>query len=130
MPEYVTPGPNSQRSLFAGTATATQTAGPFANLNSRSAIFTLNITAASGTTPTLDVKVQGVNHDGVAYDMAGAAFAQKTAAGGPFVLQIGQGLTAAANVIVLGLMPVQFQVVQTIGGTTPSFTYSLDVDLL
>ena len=131
--EFIGPGVNSQRSVFNGTATTTFTSGPFVNPNSRYAIVTLNITAASGTTPTLVVALQGVNHDGVAYQLgpaAGATFAQQTGVAGPLVLYVGPGLTVTANVSVNVPVPAQYQIVHTIGGTTPSFTYSVDLDLI
>jgi hypothetical protein len=129
MPEFVAQGVNTQRSIFSASASATFTSGPFVNPNSRSAIITLNITAVTGTTPTLAVKFQGVNHDGVAWDLPGVAFSSQNAVAGPLVLLVSPGLTAGAG-IVNGLFPVQYQVVHTIGGTTPVFTYTLDIDLL
>lgn len=72
----------------------------------------LRVTAASGTTPTLDVKLQDTM-DGTNYnDITGGAFAQKT--------------TTGAEVInVTSLFANQLRVLYTIGGTTPSFTFTV-----
>lgn len=117
-------GVNGQLTLFNGTATATQISAVQANLAWRYGVFVLNITATSGTTPTLNVVVQGVSKSGVPWNVPSAAFPQQTGVAGPLLLLVGPGLLDNCP------LPSQFQVVQTIGGTTPSFTYSLDVDLI
>ena len=68
----------------------------------------LDVTAASGTTPTLDVDVVAVI-GGV--EMVLQSFAQKTAAG--------------QETIVVPQCPRAAKVKWTIGGTTPSFTFSV-----
>jgi hypothetical protein len=73
----------------------------------------LNITAASGTTPTLDVKFQD-SYDGTNYvDVASGAFAQKT--------------TTNSSSLVLSNVGPYLRAVQTVAGTTPSFTFDLYV---
>ncbi len=81
----------------------------------------LSVTAHAGTTPTLDVKVQ-TSHDGstnwtecTANGAATAAFAQVTTANG------------TTSLIVTGLDRF-VRVVATIGGTTPSYTYSVSAE--
>jgi hypothetical protein len=72
----------------------------------------LNVTAASGTTPTLDVAIQ-TSYDAGVTDAARAvaSFAQKTA-------------VSAERKAFVGLdRYVRF--VATIGGTTPSFTFTV-----
>lgn len=76
---------------------------------------TLNVTAASGTTPTLDVAVQTRKDASDAW-RAVAAFAQKTA-------------VSSERKCFSGL-DRQARVVNTIGGTTPSFTFSVSGDSL
>jgi len=76
----------------------------------RELIATLDVTAASGTTPTLDVKLQH-SPDGAIWSDLGTAFAQKVAAGTEVKTFTG----------IHGFL----RVVSTIGGTTPSFTYSV-----
>lgn len=69
----------------------------------------LDVTAVSGTSPTLDVKVQTKGPDGKWYDIA--SFAQKTGTGNE-----AKAITNYGEIL---------KVVYTIGGTTPSFTFSV-----
>ncbi len=71
----------------------------------------LDVTAASGTTPTLDVVIEDTL-DGTNWNTVGTAFTQKTAAGREV-----KDIT--------GLFHGQMRVRWTIGGTTPSFTFSV-----
>ncbi|MGH9167376.1 MAG: hypothetical protein ACRD02_06040 [Acidimicrobiia bacterium] len=68
----------------------------------------LDVTAASGTTPTLDITIQG-SDDGTNWYALGT-FAQKT------------GVSAERKAFP-GARYVRY--VSTIGGTTPSFTFSI-----
>jgi hypothetical protein len=71
----------------------------------------LDVTAASGTTPTLDVVIEDTL-DGTNWNTIGSAFTQKT--------------TTGRQVIdIQGLFTGQLRVRWTIGGTTPSFTFSV-----
>lgn len=98
-------------------------------MSARFALLSLVITAVSGTLPTLDIKMVGITRDGNSYGL-GIAFAQQTSVpANPLILMIGPGLPVSAT-SVNGILPVQYQIVQTIGGTLPSFTYSLDLDLV
>ena len=73
----------------------------------------LHITAASGTSPTLDIKFQD-SYDGTTWvDVASGAFAQKSAAGD--------------SSLVLSNVGPYLRAAQTVGGTSPSFTYDLYV---
>lgn len=65
----------------------------------------------SGTTPTLDLKVQDSDDDSTYADISGATFAQLTAAG--------------REEIHFRTNKRYVRVVATIGGTTPSFTFSV-----
>lgn len=69
----------------------------------------LNVTAASGTTPTLDVSIQ-TSYDGTTW-RAVAAFAQKTT-----VSNERKSFTGIDRYI---------RAVYTVGGTTPSFTFTV-----
>jgi hypothetical protein len=71
----------------------------------------LNVTAASGTTPTLDVVIED-SLDGTNWNTVGT-FAQKTT-------------TGREVVNVTGLFSDQVRVRWTVGGTTPSFTFAVD----
>ncbi len=73
----------------------------------------LNITAVSGTTPTLVVKFQD-SADGTNYvDVASGAFTSQNATG--------------INSLVLTNVGPYLRAVQTVGGTSPSFNYDLIV---
>ena len=105
--------------------TVTFNSEDFCDLNNSSGLFFLNITAASGTTPTLDIKIQNkCQATGIYYAITGASFAQKTAAGTDFIA-IDPALTSSANKAISQILGPCFRAVCTIGGTTPSFTFSL-----
>ncbi len=85
----------------------------------------LNVSAVSGTTPSMTSKVQVLDVvSGVWMDVPGAVFPAVTAAG-VTTLQIGLGSTPVANVSVNQSVRNQYRVVSTITGTTPSFTFSI-----
>ncbi len=71
----------------------------------------LNVTAASGTSPTLDVKIQVKDPDGEIYDLANGAFAQKTGAG-----KEAKGIEKFGEDV---------RVSWAMGGTSPSFTFGV-----
>lgn len=71
----------------------------------------LSVGAASGTTPTLDVKLQDSDDDSTYADISGAAFAQKTATG--------------SEAIHFQTKKRYVRAVATIAGTTPSFTFAV-----
>lgn len=91
----------------------------------------LDITAVSGTSPTLDVKLQVKDPVSAKYeDMAGAAFAQKTGTGQD-IITIYPGIAETADESVSDILGSTWRIVATIGGTaTPTFTYSLSGDYL
>lgn len=79
---------------------------------SRELIVFLNVTAFSGTTPTLDVKIQTSDDGGTTwYDVPSGAFTQKTGTGTQML-----AFTAFGDTV---------RCVSTIGGTNPSFTYAV-----
>lgn len=85
----------------------------------------LDVTAASGTSPTLDVSIQ--RYDPVSeqfVNVTGASFAQQTATG-TNELVIYPGVGETANVSVSDVLTSVWRAVATIGGTTPSFTFTL-----
>ena len=90
----------------------------------------LKITGETGTA-TLDVKLQGYDESAEDWaDVAGAAFAQKSATGGPFMLTVYPGATVAANVSVSDALPNQYRVVAVVGGSTVTMTFTVGADLL
>jgi hypothetical protein len=104
---------NVAQPIASGTFTTTFTGGPVSVQFARDLVAIQNVTAASGTTPTLDVKFQESN-DGTAWiDIPTAAFAQSTTAG----IKRLEFASRAAFV----------RAVSTIGGTTPSFTFDVSL---
>ena len=105
--------------------TATTNLQDFSSNNTNGGTFFLNITAASGTTPTIDLKLQAkCVKQNIYIDIPGAAFGQKTAAGTDMIV-IAPGITVSANKAVATILPITMRWVATVGGTTPSFTASL-----
>jgi hypothetical protein len=99
-----------------GAVTATQTSGKINAGNYGTAVAYLNVSAHSGTTPTLDVKFQD-SPSGVAgswVDVPSGAFTQVTTSN-------------TSQRLVLTSVGPYLQAVQTLGGTTPSYTYDLSV---
>lgn len=124
----------AERQVLVGFASAARTAtenGAELDIGvSRGIHATLDITAASGTTPTLDVKWQGLDVlSGKWTDIPGAAFAQKTGTGTD-TLQLFPGIAETANREQSVALPRRIRPVATIGGGTPSFTFSLAVDTI
>lgn len=118
--------PNSEATVFASAArTSTTNSTDQVNRFARGVRLHLNISAASGTTPTLDLKVQTKDAvSGTYIDLPGAAFAQKTTTGSDD-LTIYPGVAETANETVSDVLSRTWRVVATIGGTTPSFTFSV-----
>lgn len=73
------------------------------------ALIFLDVTEASGTSPTLDVTVQTKDPNGKWYDLV--SFAQKIA--------VGQEAKA------ISVYGENLRIAYTVGGTTPSFTFSV-----
>lgn len=108
-----------------GTITATTNSNDQQNLGRRGLRLVLDVTAISGTSPTLDVKLQAKDFASGKYiDITGAAFAQKTATGTDDLV-IYPGITSTANRRVSDVLPREWRIVATVGGTTPSVTFSL-----
>lgn len=109
--------------------TANGDSGPQENSWARGARFTLDISAASGTTPTLDLKIQYFDETSSQWlDLNGASFVQKSATGTDDLL-VYPGIAETANRAVSTVLPGQWRVAWTVGGTGPSFTFSLGVEL-
>lgn len=86
----------------------------------------LDVTAVSGTTPTLDVKLQRYDNVSNNYvDIPGAAFAQKSAAN-TSELVVYPGIAETANVSVSDVLTNKWRAVGTVGGSaTPTVTFTL-----
>lgn len=124
---------NSYATVFSSAArtAATHQSDEIWTLEYRGIRLYLDITAASGTSPTLDLKVQ--THDPVSdkwFDMPGATFVQKTTTGTDD-LTLYPGIAETANETVSDTVGPKFRVHGTIGGSdTPTFTYSIGAQLL
>ena len=112
------------RSSSALGATAGTT--PVASHGARGIIIYMEITAVSGTSPTLDSKVQAYDALGdVWHDITGAVFAQKTGTGSDY-LTIYPGIGETGNEAVSDVIPAFIRVYNTIGGSsTPTVTFTL-----
>lgn len=105
----------SETPVASAARTATGNSGVLSGFNPVASIRAqLNVTAASGTTPTLDVTIEDTL-DGTTFQTVGT-FAQKTGTGRE-VIDIAAPF---AN---------RLRIVWTIGGTSPSFTFQVDWDL-
>lgn len=110
----------------AGAETVSTTHGLVDGSHSASAIVTVNVTASGGTTPTLTVAVEGSN-DGTNWVLLGTLGANGYNLGS--VATAPSNLTGAATVT--GVFPTMGSVRtrSIVGGTTPTFTYSVLVGL-
>ena len=117
-------------------AAGAHTSNIITNHCAKGGIFYLDITAETGTS-TLDVKLQVLDPIGgdwvdLGNNVAGTgayAFAQASAVTtGPTILTVYPGLSASANAVCNGILPVQFRAHATVGGT--NMTFSLAVDLI
>lgn len=92
------------------------------------ALVIANITAGTGTSPTLTVTIKGLTPDGnnTAYSVL-ASTAQAAGSATVFTLLVHPAATASANVAACGALPNDIQLVTAIGGTTPAVTYTISV---
>lgn len=129
---------NDQQLLTAVTATGTGNAFILPNQDFSSLVFALSLSAVSGTTPTLDLYVQVLGPDGNWYDLV--HFAQQTAAttannqifatvsvGGSTYNGIVGSKTISASSVGAPLIGNTLRLAYTIGGTTPSFTGTVNI---
>lgn len=106
--------------------TATGNGATGTNHNFRGAEIFVNVTAVSGTTPTMTVRLQESFDGGTTWrdvDTTNAQTASITATG-VSKLVIYPGVATAANASLNGVLPRTFRLAWTIGGTTPSFTFA------
>lgn len=111
----------SQSTIFSTAArTATVNSADLNDPTAEAVHVIVDVTAVSGTSPTLTPKLQGKDPaSGVYYDvLVGAAIT----ATGTTVLKLGPGITAIPNLAASDFLPDTWRVRLEIGGTTPSFT--------
>ena len=88
----------------------------------------INITAITGTSPTLTVTLQGVDAASAAvYTILASAALNAT---GTTVLTVFPGAPVTANVSANDELPPKFQVKAVIGGTTPAVTATVGLEAL
>ena len=117
--------------LLASAARTTTTNGAaLANPNHRGIALHLNITAFSGTSPTIQLRINAIN------PVTGSPFviwlpAAQPAATGEFLYVLYPDTVAMTTTVAMnGILPRPFSVDVVIGGTTPSITFSLSYSLL
>lgn len=109
--------------LPAAARTATVVTPDQTNNNGRGCHLIVDVTAASGTSPTLTVSIEGKDPaSGKYYTILSSA---AIAAIGTYVLRVYPGETVAANAAASDVLPRTWRVNAVIGGTTPSFTFSV-----
>lgn len=100
-------------------------ASAITNHSARGVQLFINVSAVSGTTPTLAVRVQVQDPVGLGWvDLPGAVTASITGVS-LTLLTIYPGVTVAANSAISAPLPRTWRLAWTIGGTTPSFTFSV-----
>lgn len=114
------------RSVELGTAvthTAASTGVTGTNLDTsqcKGMIVFINVTAITGTTPTLTVTLKGIDPaSGTAYTILASSAINAT---GLTVLRVYPALPASANSTANDVVPTTCRIDTTIGGTTPAVT--------
>jgi hypothetical protein len=99
-----------------------------ANLTSTAVRLYVNISAISGTTPTLTITVEGRDEvSGNYYTILQSAALNAT---GGTVLSVGIGLPVTANVSANAILPTTWRVKAVIGGTGPSVSATVGAVLI
>ena len=96
------------------------------NFNASGLFVWVNVTAVSGTTPTLTVRVQWSPDGGTTWLDLDTTNAQTASITGvtAAVLRIYPGIATAANAALNAPLPRTWRLAWTVGGTTPSFTFA------
>jgi hypothetical protein len=90
-------------------------------------VFFVNLSAAGGTTPIFDFKLQRADaHSGVFKDVVGASIVQLTGAG-TSVLTVDPRITGSANVNVAQSLSSRMRAVITIDNTAHDETYTYNI---
>ena len=119
--------------LLASAARTTNTSGvAMVNPNHRGLILYVNVTAVSGTSPTLQLRVNAIDPiTGTAFAIwTPAALAPPVAATEYVYALYPTALAESFTVTMNGILPRTWSVDALIGGTTPSVTFSLGYSLL
>lgn len=109
-------------------ATASANGGDQDNFVGKGLHIVVDITAVTGTSPTLVVTVEGKDPlSGKYYTLLASASLTAT---GTTVLKVSPGLTAAANTVANDVLPRIWRVKTTIGGTTPVWTGTINASVM
>lgn len=109
-------------------ASAAVNSADFTNNTCRGVKVIIDITAITGTSPTLTVTIQGKDAvSGKYFTILASAALNAT---GTTVLTVYPGLTNAANVTAADLLPRDWRISPVIGGTTPAVTATISYMLL
>lgn len=106
--------------------TANGNGSTITNYNGNGGVFTVVVSAVSGTTPTLAWRPQWSYDGGTTWidmDATNLQTASITAAG-TYQLKLYPGFPTTANASLNGVLPRFWRSAWTIGGTTPSFTFA------
>lgn len=121
---------NYNQTIEASSAKTNTAAGTtIINRDCTGVVIAVKTTAHSGTTPTLVVKLQGSVNGTDWYDITGAATGTINTDTTTY-LTVYPGATVAANSVLSQPLPRLWRAYWTIGGTTPSFTFSIDAAML
>ena len=104
--------------------TATVAVNTVTNFNAKGAVITINVTAVSGTSPTLVAKLQYSPDGTIWIDYTNKPVTATISAIGQTTLIVCPGVTEVANSAVSLPLPRFVRMHYTIGGTTPSLTFS------
>jgi hypothetical protein len=107
-------------------ASAGVTGAQLDGTNCRGVLVFINISAITGTSPTLTVSIKGLDSNGNAYTILQSAALTAT---GLTVLRVYPSLTAVANTTANDIIPVSWRIDTTIGGTTPAVTAKISANL-
>jgi len=98
------------------------------NVNHRGVQVVVDITAITGTGPTLTVKLQGKDAaSGKYYDLLTSA---ALAATGTTLLTLYPGAPSTANVSIPQVLPATWRVIATVGGTGPAVTATVGASMI
>jgi hypothetical protein len=120
--------PLTTQSLTLVAATAGVNSPDYYNNTHRGIKIVVNITAISGTTPTLTVTLQGKDPaSGAYYTILASAALSAT---GTTVLTVYPALPATANQSANDVLPPTFRIITAIGGTAPAVTATVGASLI
>lgn len=107
---------------------ASGNSGDLVNPAGANLVLVANITAITGTSPTITFTIQGKDAASGVYRtiLTGAAIT----AVGTQTLKVSPHLTAAANVVAQDLLPATWRVSWAIGGTTPSVSGTIGAAII